>query len=128
MSNVAFEHQKEQKRSKYLLIFFGLFVGFLNGLFGGGGGMLLIPCFTILAKVNEKEAHATAIATILPLSIATAIIYIKNNGFDFGIGLPVGVGFLIGGILGTILLKKLSNQILQFVFYGVMIFAGVKMI
>ncbi|MEG1646123.1 MAG: TSUP family transporter, partial [Clostridia bacterium] len=62
------------------------------------------------------------------LSIATAIIYIKNNGFDFGIGLPVGVGFLIGGILGTILLKKLSNQILQFVFYGVMIFAGVKMI
>ena len=48
------------KKEKFLIVIFGAVTGFINGFFGGGGGMIVVPVMTILLKIEQKVAHATA--------------------------------------------------------------------
>lgn len=106
----------------------GVFIGIANGLFGGGGGMLVVPLLSLLLKMEEKEAHATAIAVILPLSLISGIIYCVKGAFVLDIGVPCSIGIVLGGIAGAFCLNKINNKALTVLFYGIMIVAGIKMI
>lgn len=126
------KHDKKKvlsKKTKFALtIILSAFVGALNGLFGGGGGMLVVPILTILCNLSEQKAHSSAILTILPLSITSGIIYLIRGDFVFSSGGWVSAGVILGGIIGTFVMKKLSNNTLAVIFYGVMIFAGISML
>lgn len=111
-----------------LTIAVSLFVGVANGLFGGGGGMLVVPVFAVLCGLEEKVAHSSAILTILPLSLVSGIIYAVNGNFQSPQGLYVGAGVIIGGLVGTFLMKKFSNNLLRIIFYTLMIVAGITML
>lgn len=113
---------------KIVLVFIGVFIGGINGLFGAGGGMLLVPALTLVLGLEQKRAHATAIAIILPLCAVSSVMYGITTSFDWGIILPTAIGVTIGGIIGASLLKKMSNDVLVFIFYSLMLFAGLKMI
>lgn len=113
---------------KIALVFIGVFIGAINGLFGAGGGMLLVPALTLVLGLEQKRAHATAIAIILPLCAVSSITYALRASFDWNIILPTVIGVTIGGIIGAMLLKKMSNGALTFIFYSLMLFAGLKMI
>ena len=118
---------RERKKKAILLAVCGLAVGAVNGLFGAGGGMLAVPVLTFAAGPGEKKAHATAIAGILPLCLVSTGVYAGRGTFDYS-GLPPTIaGVLIGGLTGAVALKKLSAPVLNFLFYGLMLFAGVKM-
>lgn len=106
----------------------GLFIGFVNGFLGAGGGMLLVPVLTILLKMNSKVAHSTAVFVIAPICLISGITYIIKGVVDWGILLPVAIGTLIGGIVGTFLLKKLKSDVINIIFWCVMIFSGVWML
>ncbi|MDE6189232.1 MAG: sulfite exporter TauE/SafE family protein [Clostridia bacterium] len=116
------------KKRLILTIVASLFVGVANGLFGGGGGMLVIPIFSILCGLEEKIAHSSAILTILPLSLVSGIIYAYNGNFQTPQGYFVGAGVILGGLIGTFLMKKFSNNLLRIIFYTLMIIAGVTML
>ena len=105
-----------------------LLTGVANGAFGGGGGMLAVPAFTVLQGMEEKKAHATAVAAILPLSAVSAAVYILNGNFDPSFGYYVVGGVIAGGVIGSFLLKKISSTLLEFVFYGIMLAAGIRML
>ncbi len=107
----------------------GTVVGAVNGFFGGGGGMIILPIFTMLLGFRQKTAHATAIAVILPISIISAVVYVIGNGFKvFNLDtLFVAIGVLIGGVFGALLLKKINNAWLVKIFAVIMLVAGVKM-
>ena len=107
---------------------FGAAIGFINGFFGGGGGMIAVPFLERVLKKPTKTSHATAILIILPISIASAIVYILAHKFEWQTGLPAGGGVLAGGLLGALLLSKISNGIIRMVFAAVMIAAGVKLL
>ena len=109
-----------------LTVIASVFVGIANGLFGGGGGMLVVPIFTILLGLEEKLAHTSAILTILPLSLVSGIVYITQGNFTVPNGLWVGGGVILGGLIGTFVMKKLSNNVLKIIFYTLMIVAGVS--
>lgn len=127
-----FKYTSEQKDisalKKTVLVFIGIFIGAINGLFGAGGGMLLVPVLTSVLGLEQKRAHATAIAIILPLCVVSSITYALRASFDWSIILPTIIGVTIGGVLGAKLLKKMSNGALTFIFYSLMLFAGLKMI
>lgn len=120
------------KKRKFLNMSFlgvsGLAIGFANGFFGGGGGMLLVPLLTFVAKLEEKKSHATAIAIILPLSVLSAVIYTLKGTHDINAGLIAGGGVIAGGVLGAFLLNKLNNKTVSMIFYVLMIAAGIRMI
>lgn len=115
-------------KKKILMCFCSVFIGVVNGLFGAGGGMLAVPCLTYIGGLDEKSAHATAIAAILPLCLVSAIVYALGESCKNEVILPVVIGVTAGGIFGALLLKKLSSDVVSFVFYALMAFAGFKMI
>ena len=106
----------------------GLIVGFLNGFFGGGGGMIVVPILIFLLKQPEKKAHATAIFVILPLCIVSSVVYILNGSMDWLQLLYSTIGFIVGGVIGALLLQKINNKILRIIFSLIMMVAGVKML
>ncbi len=110
------------------LVASGVFIGAANGFFGGGGGMLAVPALQFLGGAEEKKAHATAIAVILPLSIVTAVVYTVRGTYAVKSGLAVGAGVIIGGVIGALLLRKLPAKAVNIVFYVLMLAAGVRML
>jgi uncharacterized membrane protein YfcA len=124
----ALPKKKKMKKMSLLMAVAGLFIGFVNGLFGAGGGMLAVPVLTMVAGLNMKRSHATAILVILPLCAVSSVVYL-SKGIDGGdVFLPTILGVVLGGIFGAYALKKCSNIFLQILFYGVMLLAGIKMV
>ncbi len=119
---------KNVKHSKIISIITGAIAGLINGIFGGGGGMIVVPMLTKLLKYKSKNSHATAILIILPLSIISGILYLSFGKFSLEIGIPVIIGIVVGGIIGAILLSKLSSKWIMIIFSIVMAFAGGKML
>jgi len=110
------------KKSK-LTIPIGLVVGLANGLFGAGGGTLLVPALEKLIKLETHKAHATALAVILPLSIISAFLYIWGVDVDYKALLLVTCGGVVGGIIGAKLLKRIKAAWLNILF-GLFLAAG----
>ena len=96
----------------------GIVVGIISGLFAAGGGLLLVPIYTYILKLEEKEARATSLFCILPMVILTAIIYNKNNFIDWQLGIKCAIG-------GK-LLNKISNKYLQITFIAFLFYAGIS--
>lgn len=119
---------KKNNIKKWLMPISGLFIGFINGFFGGGGGMLLVPALKFIGGNDQKKSQATAISIILPLSLISALIYTFKGVYDLGVGLSVGSGVIVGGIIGALLLNKLSNKCLCIIFYLLMLAAGIRMV
>lgn len=106
----------------------GVFAGLVNGVFGGGGGMIVVPMLVYLLKKEPKVAHATAILLILPMSITSGLFYAAFGSFRAEAGIPVTIGVVAGGILGALLLGKMSSKFIVALFSAVMAAAGVKML
>ena len=120
--------EKARNNNVFLLICVGLFVGFVNGFWGGGGGMICVPILINLLKLPEKNGHATTILIMLPLCVASFVVYLISGTINWGTAINVGVGFVLGGVLGALLLKKINNVALKLVFAIIIIAGGVKLI
>ena len=77
--------------------------------------------------MEQKEAQINAVATILPISIVSSIIYLINGNVNFSDAYNFLLPGLLGSIVGTFLIKKVSNQALSFIFSIFMIWAGVRL-
>ncbi len=121
-------NEKSGMKEKSFAVFFGLVVGAVNGLFGAGGGMLVVPILSYLYGLSAKKSHATAIMIILPLCAVSAVVYALKGSYDYSIFPATIVGVVAGGIAGALLLKKANNVALRYVFYFLMLLAGLKMI
>ena len=97
--------------------------GLINGLFGAGGGMVLVPLLIKVCKVEDKKAFSSAISIILPLSLVSLFVYYKKDVFPLQEALPYLFGGLIGGIAGGLLFKKTSAAFLH-KFFGLIILWG----
>ncbi len=106
----------------------GSFTGFINGIFGSGGGTLLVPILNNIVKIEEHKSHATALAIIIFLSSASSIIYISKGTYDIGLTFQVACGSIVGGIVGAKLLSKLTGKFLRISFGVIMIIAALRMV
>lgn len=106
----------------------GALVGAVNGLFGGGGGMIVVPVLSELLGFESKCAHATAILVIAPVCAVSAITYIIGGYFHADVVIPVSVGAVIGGLVGAEFLNKLPKRAVNFIFIAIMLAAGIRMV
>ena len=106
----------------------GIFAGFVSGLFASGGGMIVVPALIYLLNFDEKKARATSVFVILPMVITSGLFYMQGNFIDWGIGTKCAIGGIIGGFIGSKLLKKLSNNILKILFVIFLSYVSIKII
>jgi hypothetical protein len=110
------------------LIAIGLVTGICNGLFGSGGGTILVPSMVFILGIEEHKAHATAILVILPLTILSTVIYYKSSYVDWQTTVKVMSGGIIGSIIGAKLLNRIPSSVLRKIFGAFMIIAAIRMV
>ena len=103
---------------------FGSLIGIINGFFGGGGGMIVVPLLNKLFNLEQKKAQATALFVVLPISLVSTVVYMCYNSVNFATGWPVIAGIVLGGVLGAKLLNKLQNNVVKWVFICFMLLGG----
>lgn len=106
----------------------GIFAGIVSGLFASGGGMILVPAFIYMLKIEDIVARATSIICILPMVITSGFFYYKNDYIDWYLGFICAIGGVIGGIVGAKLLNKLPEIYLKSAFTFFLIYASYRMI
>ncbi len=112
------------KPSMYL---YALLTGIINSAVGSGGGMISVPAMK-KAGLAQKNAQATTLAVILPLTVVSALIYALNgcyspaDAFNY---IPFG---LLGSVMGVRLTEKLKNKMLKRIFAVFMLWAGARML
>ena len=104
----------------------GVCTGVINGFFGGGGGMLLVPLLSRWMKLEQHQAFATSTAVILPISALSALIYYCVGGLDILSALPYLAGGILGGILGGRYFKSMNVVWLRRIFALFVLWAGIR--
>ena len=107
-------------------IVIGIIAGFISGFFSTGGGMLLVPIFLYILKMEDKKARATASMCILPMVVTSGIFYYKNNYINWKLGILCALGGVIGGYIGAKILKKLDSKYFKLIFIVFLIYTSIK--
>lgn len=105
----------------------GLACGLLNGMFGSGGGVAAVPMLEG-SGLEAKKSHATSVALIFVLSIATTISYLMGDKLDFGMALQYIPYGIIGAVVGALVLKKMPNSLLRRIFGVIILAAAVRIL
>ena len=114
-------------RDKVSLLVVGLGAGFLSGVFGVGGGILVVPGLMMFVKMEQRRAHGTSLAAVLPISAASLVTYWLHDHVDWPVALWLTVGALAGAYVGASLLAIISKRNLALVFAIVLGVIGVRL-
>lgn len=120
--------EKTTPKKLFLCAVGGVLSGFFNGLFGSGGGTLIVPFLEKFLKLDPKKSHATAILIILGFTLVSLLFYGVSGTLDYALALKVSIGGVIGGTLGAKLLSRLSFGSIHKIFGLFMIAAAVRMV
>jgi uncharacterized protein len=100
-----------------LFLAIGLVAGVLSGLFGVGGGVLIIPALILLANFPTKLALGTSLgALLLPVGLLGALTYYQNGNVNLKASLLIALGLFFGAWLGAKLAHHLPAATLQRMF------------
>ncbi|MDR1430618.1 MAG: sulfite exporter TauE/SafE family protein [Propionibacteriaceae bacterium] len=108
---------------KHWLIFIGIGVaaGYLSGLFGVGGGTIIVPMLLTFAHFDVRKASGTSLAAIVPTAIVAVISYVSRDAVDWLAALLIVIGSVGGAQIGSHLLDKLPKKVIRWAFIGFLI-------
>lgn len=112
-----------------LYVVLGLLAGVFSGMFGLGGGTIVIPALVFLFGLTQHQAQGTTLAMMVPpIGLLAAWQYYNHGYVDLKIAAFVCLGFFFGGLLGAKLVVGLPDPFLRRLFGAVLLLISVKMI
>jgi uncharacterized membrane protein YfcA len=114
-------------RDRLLLLVVGLGAGFLSGVFGVGGGILVVPGLMMFVRMEQRRAHGTSLAAVLPIAVASLVTYWAHDHVDWPVALWLSIGALAGAFVGASLLAIISKRNLALVFAIVLAIVGIRL-
>ena len=111
-----------------LLAAIGLGAGVLSGLFGVGGGIIMVPAMVLLAGMGQQRASATSLASIVPIAAIGALIFGLSDSVDLPAAGVLVVGSLVGVQVGVRLMARVGDDRLRIGFAIFMIAIAVTML
>ena len=109
-----------------LILIVACVVGVFSGLFGVGGGVLLVPLLVLLFAFDQHTAQGTSlIALVPPVGLLAFLNYARAQEVSWTVGLLIMPGVFIGGLLGSRLAQKLSPRRMRRVFAVFLLTLGV---
>ncbi len=109
------------------LVLIGLLAGTFSGLFGVGGGTIIVPMLVMLLGFGQRLAVGTSVAAILPAALSGAISYGVREQVNLWAALFLAVGSIVGAAIGARLLHKLNVTLLRWIFVVFVLVSAVMM-
>ncbi|MGH2690976.1 MAG: sulfite exporter TauE/SafE family protein [Actinomycetota bacterium] len=94
----------------------GAAAGFLSGLFGVGGGIVIVPGLVLFAGMEQRRAHATSLAAIVPIALAAVVGYALDDSVDWAAAGLLTAGAISGTVAGTRFLRRIPQRSLRVIF------------
>ena len=105
----------------------GVAAGLLSGVFGVGGGILIVPGLVFLARMDQRTSHGTSLAAVLPIAASSLVTYWVHDHVDWPVAAWLVVGAVIGAVAGTALLNVLPHRTLAVSFAIVLLVSAVRL-
>lgn len=106
----------------------GLLAGFLSGMFGIGGGILIVPGLVLFLGMEQRLAHGTSLAAAVPISLSALIGFAVAGEVDWIVSLWIIAGASIGALIGTRALRRLPVYVLRICFAVVLAATAVRLL
>ena len=121
---------KKNKRVILFLIAGGVVSGFINGLLGAGGGIIIVFLLSRLLKEHSdhRDVFANALCVMLPVSVVSCVVYVTRGTVSFDAFPPLVIPAISGGIIGGILLCKINTGALKKLFAVLVVISGMILI
>lgn len=112
-----------------ILLAVGLAAGFLSGMVGIGGGIIIVPVLVYFLGFTQHQAQGTTLFTfLLPIGILGVMNYHKQGFIDYKTSLIIAVTFLFGSYFGSKLSISLDQKAVKQIFGAIIILLGAKML
>ena len=106
---------------------FGVGAGLLSGMFGLGGGIIIVPGLMFALGMDQRRAHGTSLGGVFLISLSSFFSYWTHDHIDWPVVLWLSIGSVAGSLIGAELLARLSKRTLTIAFIGVLVIAGIRM-
>ncbi len=117
-----------------IIVIIGLAAGMLSGIVGVGGGIILVPALVFFMSYSQHQAQGTSLGVLLFPVVAVAFFKYykdcKETGvpIDFKVIGLLAAGFVVGGLIGSVLALKLDKEVLKKIFAIILILTAAKML
>lgn len=112
-----------------ILLLVGLLAGFLSGLIGIGGGVVIVPVLVYFLQMNQKEAQGTTLFMFLfPIGILGVYNYYKEGQLDYKSAIIMMLTFIIGSYFGSKTALSIDTKLVKQVFGAFIVLIGLKML
>ncbi len=106
----------------------GLVAGIAGGLFGVGGGIVIVPALVLWFGLDQHRAHATSLAAIAAIAAAALVPFVAEGAVDVAAGTALLAGAAIGAFAGARLMARLSPVWLARAFFALLVVAALRML
>ncbi len=115
--------------NQLLYMLLGIVAGIFGGMFGIGGGTILIPALVFLFGLTQHQAQGTTLAIMIPpIGLLAAMRYYYAGNVKLGMAGFICLGFFFGGLLGAHLIHGVPDLLLKRIFGVYLAFIAVRMI
>lgn len=112
-----------------LYIILGVVAGTLSGMFGIGGGIILIPALVFIFGLTQHQAQGTTLALMIPpIGLLAALRYYQSGNVKLGMAGFICLGFFVGGFMGANLVQNFSEPLLRKGFALFLLFVSLHML
>jgi uncharacterized membrane protein YfcA len=107
--------------------FVGAVAGVASGLFGVGGGIVIVPCLVYLARMDQRRAQALSLVAIIPIAVSGTLGYALDAQVDWSVAALIATGGVVGALVGTELLHRAPIRALQLTFAAAALITSVEL-
>lgn len=112
-----------------ILLAIGFAAGTLSGIFGVGGGIIIIPALVFILGMSQHNAQGTSMAVLVfPAGILALVHYYKQGHVNLKFALVLIAAFVVGGYVGSLFATQISGTILKRAFGVLILIVGIKMV
>ncbi len=115
-----------KQKGKWGILLAGTGAGIVNGLFGTGGGMILVPLLTILTDIEDRAVFSTSVSIILPVCFVSLFFSENVSNLSYTTLLPYLIGSALGGIICGFLGRKIPTLWLHRILGIFILWGGVR--
>lgn len=126
---ISIKESKPKKKAIWVYIIIGMGAGIFAGLFGKGGGIVIVPMLIAVLHYNPKGAAATSLAALqFPVGMPSIIVYAQNGHLNIMYALFIAIGIVFGTIMGTKIGLQLPTKVFKKIFAIFLIVVAIYML